>query len=59
MYGGRNMPKKQKRPCSYPGCPELTDGRYCEKHASIMNKQGKIKDMYGKIVRVYFFCRAC
>ncbi len=26
------MPMKPKRPCSYPGCPELTDGRYCEKH---------------------------
>lgn len=25
-------PKKPKKPCSYPGCPELTDGRYCEKH---------------------------
>ncbi|MCR1954151.1 HNH endonuclease, partial [Clostridioides mangenotii] len=23
------MPKKPKRPCSYPGCPELTDGRFC------------------------------
>lgn len=26
------MPKKPKRPCSFPGCPELVDGRYCEKH---------------------------
>lgn len=26
------MPRKPKRPCSYPDCPELTDGRYCEKH---------------------------
>jgi 5-methylcytosine-specific restriction protein A len=26
------MPKKPKRPCSYPGCPALTDGRFCEKH---------------------------
>ncbi|AUS97361.1 HNH endonuclease [Clostridium thermosuccinogenes] len=26
------MTKKPKRPCSYPGCAELTDGRYCEKH---------------------------
>ena len=26
------MPRKPKKPCSYPGCPELTDGRYCEKH---------------------------
>lgn len=26
------MPKKPKRPCSHPGCPKLTDGRYCEAH---------------------------
>lgn len=27
------MPRKPKRPCSYPGCPELTDRRFCEEHA--------------------------
>ena len=27
------MPHKPKRPCAYPGCPELVDGRFCEKHA--------------------------
>ena len=26
------MPRKPKRPCSYPGCPKLTDGRFCEEH---------------------------
>lgn len=26
------MPYKPKRPCSYPGCPHLTSGRYCEEH---------------------------
>lgn len=26
------MPRKPKQPCAYPSCPELTDGRYCEKH---------------------------
>ena len=26
------MPRKPKRPCAYPNCPELTDGRYCGKH---------------------------
>lgn len=25
--------EKTKRPCSYPGCPNLTDGRFCEEHA--------------------------
>ena len=27
------MPSKPKRPCSYPGCPRLTHGRFCEEHA--------------------------
>ena len=27
------MTKKTKRPCSSPGCPELTDGRFCPEHA--------------------------
>lgn len=27
------MPRKPKRPCSYAGCPELTDSRFCEQHA--------------------------
>lgn len=27
------MSWKPKRPCSHPGCPELTDGRFCEPHA--------------------------
>ena len=26
------VPRKPKKPCSFPGCPELTEGRYCEKH---------------------------
>ena len=26
------MPRKPKRPCSFPGCPNLTDGRFCPEH---------------------------
>ena len=26
------MPVKSKRPCRHPGCPNLTDGTYCEEH---------------------------
>ena len=32
------MPRKPKNPCGYPGCPELTYDRYCEKHKSLVNK---------------------
>jgi len=31
------MPRKPKRPCSYPGCAELTDGRFCKKHKKEMD----------------------
>ena len=33
------MPRKPKHPCGYPGCPELTDGRYCGEHAAAMNRR--------------------
>lgn len=33
------MPRKPKRPCSYPGCPKLTDGRYCPEHQRQVDKQ--------------------
>ena len=26
------MPRKPRRPCSYPGCPELVEGRLCIEH---------------------------
>lgn len=29
------IPRKPKRPCSHPGCSELTDGRFCEKHQKL------------------------
>ena len=36
-YGEDYMPRKPKRPCSYPGCPNLTDGRYCPEHQQKVN----------------------
>ena len=27
------MPYKPKRPCAHPGCPELSEGRFCKIHA--------------------------
>lgn len=26
------MPRKFKKPCSFPGCPNLTFGEFCDKH---------------------------
>ena len=34
---GGQMPRKPKKPCAYPGCPNLTDGRYCPEHQSKVN----------------------
>lgn len=27
------MPRMAKHPCAWPGCPNLTDARYCDTHA--------------------------
>lgn len=32
------MPRKPKKPCAYPGCPELVDGYYCEEHKKLTDK---------------------
>ena len=51
------MPKKPKRPCSYPGCPNLTDGQYCEEHEAIArkryNKYGRPADSNRKYGRAW------
>ena len=39
------MPRKPKHPCAYPGCPELTDERYCDKHKK---QRGKEYEQYGR-----------
>ena len=39
------MPRRPQRPCSYPGCPNLCDGQYCEEHSKLMNRR------YNKFVR--------
>jgi len=39
MHGRAVMPRKPMRPCSYPGCGRLTDGRYCGEHKQTTEKQ--------------------
>lgn len=34
---GGQMPRKPMRPCSHPGCPNLTEGRFCEEHVKLQN----------------------
>ena len=33
------MPRKPKRPCAFPGCPNLSDNRYCAEHAPIAEQK--------------------
>ena len=68
------MPRKPKRPCSYPGCPNLTDGEYCETHRKPMRQQydrferaPDVNKKYGrawkrirdKYVQQHPFCELC
>ena len=68
------MPRKPKHPCSYPGCPKLTDKRFCEEHEKLSNshyeKYGRdkvAKKRYGrawKRIRYKYaaehpFCELC
>lgn len=29
------MPKRPQKPCKHPGCPQLTNDRYCGQHAKL------------------------
>ena len=51
--GGEPMPRKPKRPCSYPGCPHLTDGRFCEEHARAEAKRYEKYDRDPAVRRRY------
>ena len=68
------MPRRPKGPCSFPGCPNLTDGRYCEEHKKQANrsyeKYGRdkvVRRRYGRAwkrirdsyVKTHPFCELC
>ena len=68
------MPRKLKRPCSHPGCPNLTDSRFCEEHSKLYNqnyekyeRDPQSKRRYGrawkrirdKYVSQHPFCELC
>lgn len=69
-----HMPRKPKHPCSHPGCPNLTDRRFCEEHEKIANQNYERYDRnksnkrrYGrawkrirdKYVSLHPFCEVC
>lgn len=68
------MPRKPKHPCSHPGCPNLTDRRFCEEHEKLTNRNydryerdKAAKRKYGrawkrirdKYVSLHPFCEIC
>ena len=68
------MPYKPKRGCAYPGCPNLTDGYYCEEHKKLVDDQYEKYDRpadhhrkYGnnckrirdRYVREHPYCESC
>lgn len=39
------MPRKPKKPCKHPGCPRLTEGKYCEVHIRLYaNERASARD---------------
>ena len=68
------MPRKPKQPCAFPGCPKLSDGRYCEEHRKIVQKnydryqrnpdvckmyKGKWRKIRNEYVKEHPFCEKC
>lgn len=42
------MPNKPKKPCAYPGCPKLTDRKYCAAHAAYETVEERRYERYGR-----------
>ena len=58
----KKMPKKPKHPCHHPGCPKLTDERFCEEHKKLHNqnyeKYGRDKAVHRRYGRAWTRIRA-
>ena len=40
------MPRSPKRPCRHPGCPNLSDGVYCEQHRGLYARESAAQRGY-------------
>ena len=47
------MPYKPKKPCAWPGCQKLTDGRFCEEHQKLENARYEKYDRDPAVRRRY------
>lgn len=68
------LPRKPKHPCHHPGCPLLTESRFCEEHTKLHNQQYEkydrnpaVRRRYGRAwkrirdsyVKTHPFCEVC
>ncbi len=61
------MPRKPKRPCRYPGCPNLSDGVYCDVHRVLFARENAASRGYGsqwrtaraRFLRSHPLCAEC
>ena len=68
------MPRKPLKPCAFPGCPNLTECRYCEEHEKQVAKTYEkydrdptVRRRYGRAwkrirdsyVKTHPFCEEC
>jgi len=47
------MPRKPLSPCSYPGCPKLCEGRYCEEHKKLTDRQYNRYERSADVNKIY------
>lgn len=54
---GDYVPRSPKKPCAYPGCPRLTDRRFCPEHEKLdrdrYNKNERSPDVNRKYGRAW------
>lgn len=61
------MPRKPKRPCRHTGCPNLSDGVYCEAHRPLYARENATTRGYDakwrasrmRYLRRYPLCMEC
>lgn len=61
------MPRFPQRPCRHPGCPNLSDGVYCEEHRALYAREGATQRGYdgrwrkarARFLRAHPLCDEC
>ena len=61
------MPRFPKRPCRHPGCPNLSDGVYCEEHRALYARDsatqrgydGRWRKARERFLRAHPLCVVC